>query len=190
MFSMWLDVVEFFKLLQHFAPTYTSSRYRLSRFTRKQSRQVSLCLVGGTLSQGKWSGARARARARGIYLAETVAITSFPWELFGNRWGKFPRTGQPASLVCRFQPRDHHHRRHLLLLLLSPSCNPPPFDHPPESPRRSTNETIPFPFPSLACLVSPYFSKPLFEFRGSFSPRLEGRSSLFRFKLIGTISNL
>ena len=73
-----LDVVEFFKLLQHFAPTYTSSRYRLSRFTRKQSRQVSLCLVGGTLSQGKWSGARARARARGIYLAETVAITSFP----------------------------------------------------------------------------------------------------------------
>ena len=39
----------------------------------------------------------ARARARGIYLAETVAITSFPWELFGNRWGKFPRTGWPAQ---------------------------------------------------------------------------------------------
>lgn len=33
-----------------------------------------------------------RARVRGIYPAETVAITSFPWELFGNRWGKFPRT--------------------------------------------------------------------------------------------------
>lgn len=47
----------------------------------------------GTLS----SRSRARAHARGIYLAETVAITSFPWELFGNRWGKFPRTGQPAQ---------------------------------------------------------------------------------------------
>lgn len=47
----------------------------------------------GTLS----SRSRARAHARGIYPAETVAITSFPWELFGNRWGKFPRTGQPAQ---------------------------------------------------------------------------------------------
>lgn len=186
MFSMWWNFLNCYNISRQ----HTRLRVIVFRDSLANNRdRCPFVSLEGHCHRGS-GPVLARARARGIYLAETVAITSFPWELFGNRWGKFPRTGQPASLVCRFQPRDHHHRRHLLLLLLSPSCNPPPFDHPPESPRRSTNETIPFPFPSLACLVSPYFSKPLFEFRGSFSPRLEGRSSLFLFKLIGTISNL
>ena len=70
--------------------------------------------TGGPLSTGGWVALSrgARARARGIYLAETVAITSFPWELFGNRWGKFPRTGWPAQPRSSSQPSPAAHTLH------------------------------------------------------------------------------
>lgn len=38
-----------------------------------------------------------------IYLTETVTIISFPWELFGNRWGKFPHVDrQTTATRCSF----------------------------------------------------------------------------------------
>lgn len=40
----------------------------------------------------------------GIYLPEIVAVTLFPWELFGNRWGKFIRTSCLSVRLPAYSP--------------------------------------------------------------------------------------
>jgi len=65
-----------------------------------ESRFLFILVRETHFSSGELLDERARAHVvtytRGIYPPETVTVTSFPWELFGNRWGKFPRTGCPT----------------------------------------------------------------------------------------------
>lgn len=60
------------------------------------SRPENAFLIESELSNASGAHVRCYLPTRGIYSAETMAVTSFPWELFGNRWGKFP-------------PATHHH---------------------------------------------------------------------------------
>lgn len=65
-----------------------------------ESRFLSILVRETHFSSGELLDEHARARAllpaRAVFIRrKPVAVTSFPWELFGNRWGKFPRTGCP-----------------------------------------------------------------------------------------------
>lgn len=78
-----------------------------------ESRFLSILVRGKHISRRAncWTSSRAHVvtYTRGIYPPETVAVTSFPWELFGNRWGKVPRTGCPPPVLVPGRPASALH---------------------------------------------------------------------------------
>lgn len=107
---------------------------RLSKFARKQSRQVSLC---------RW---------RGIVAGEVVWCSRARYLSGGNSGHNFVS----MRIVWQQVGKISTHRPTCQPRLSFPTPRPPPppplstlqppLDHPP---CRSTNETIPFPFPSI-----------------------------------------